>query len=483
MSDDRTAPPGVDVDLHVHPDPPGRDTVSAAPLRVAQPRAVMQMPALPADFWRARKSHWHIRQAAHARLAGADLVLHAVLAKIAAMRSHELYFDSGRGRSSLNYFAGVIGASGVGKTSGTAAVDDELLPVPGYLQAGPDLTGTPEPFLDGLPLGSGEGVAEAYIGLRDVQIDTNRHGDAVLKKVRAVVRHNVSFIVDEGEAFTRLGERTGATLSTTLRSAWVGATIGQANGRDDTTRIVRAHEYALGLVVGFQPHTALPLLSDTATGTAQRFAWVAAADPTLPVEPVEHPGPLLLPISEGDLGTAYAGMMTFPDAIKATLRRDHIAKVRGELAVDERDSQGPLMRCKMSALLALLDGHRDVEEEDWQLAAELWTTSCAVRDHVTEHAAAEKARQAELVTEARVQLAERTAAAVGSVPDRVDRLAVTLAHRVVEAGGLKRGDARRGLASRDRGLYDAAVDRAEAKGLLRTVDGGGLLPPIRAVSA
>jgi hypothetical protein len=36
----------------------------------------------------------------------------------------------------------------------------------------------------------------------------------------------------------------------------------------------------------------------------------------------------------------------------------------------------------------------------------------AVRDTVTERAAAEKARQVELVPEARVQLAERTAAAL-----------------------------------------------------------------------
>jgi hypothetical protein len=90
------------------------------------------MPILPSEFWSARPVHQHIRKAAHSRLASADLVFHAALAKIAAMRSHELWFESGRGRSSLNYFVAVVGPSGIGKTSGAAVVDDVVL-TPAYL--------------------------------------------------------------------------------------------------------------------------------------------------------------------------------------------------------------------------------------------------------------------------------------------------------------------------------------------------------------
>ena len=59
----------------------------------------MRLPILPAAFWDARKNHEHIQRAAHARLVSADLVLHAVLARIAAMRSHELNFNSGRAQA------------------------------------------------------------------------------------------------------------------------------------------------------------------------------------------------------------------------------------------------------------------------------------------------------------------------------------------------------------------------------------------------
>ena len=98
----------------------------------AQPPLPVRLPILPEEFWQARPAHDHIRRAAHSRLASADLVLHAVLAKIAGMRSHELYLDSGRGKSSLNYFVAAVAPSGIGKTTSAAVVDDLLAP-PGYL--------------------------------------------------------------------------------------------------------------------------------------------------------------------------------------------------------------------------------------------------------------------------------------------------------------------------------------------------------------
>src|SRR4051794_38417976 len=113
------------------------------------------MPILPDDFWQARKVFRHIREAAYSRLASGDLVFHGVLAKVAAMRSHELRFDSGFGLgASANYFVAGVGPSGVGKTTSAGVVGD-LTPVPAWLQSrGGDLAD--QPFRDGLPLGSGE---------------------------------------------------------------------------------------------------------------------------------------------------------------------------------------------------------------------------------------------------------------------------------------------------------------------------------------
>lgn len=433
----------------------------------------VRLPILPEEFWEARPLHRQIRRAAHARLVSADLVLHSVLARIAAMRSCELNFDSGRGESSLNYFAAPVGASGVGKTTG-ADVAIGLVDAPRYLE--PPLEDEGELFADGLPIGSGEGIAEVYMGIREEEVGTSKKGDPITRKVRKQVRHNAFVVVDEGETFTRAGERRGATVGATLRSAWSGAVIGQANGRDETTRIIKARSYSLGLVVGFQPVTALPLLTDTATGMAQRFAWVSAVDPTIGDNPDTYPGKLLLPALAKSELDPFTGTMSFPDTVVTELRAEHLAKVRGEVLVPERDSQGPLMRCKLAALLALLDGRTAVDVEDWELSATAWGISCAVRDAVTDLAHTERARQAELVAQARVQLAERQAAAVASVPAKVDRLATVMAARVVDAGGLRRKQARGGMRSDERHLYDQVAERAAELGLVRMAD-GVLLPP------
>ena len=68
-----------------------------APSSAAARSLPVRLPILPEEF-----------RAAHSRLASADLVLHGVLAKIAGMRSHEPYLDSGRGKSSLNYLVAAV---------------------------------------------------------------------------------------------------------------------------------------------------------------------------------------------------------------------------------------------------------------------------------------------------------------------------------------------------------------------------------------
>jgi len=167
---------------------------------------------------------------------------------------------------------------------------------------------------------------------------------------------------------------------------------------------------------------------------------VSAVDPTIPDEHVDHPGPITVALADDTfVNTARKGGITFPEPTISRLRRDHLAKVRGEVVVEERDGQAPLMRCKMAALLALLDGRTAVNDEDWRLAGLMWETSCAFRDAVIDAGRQEKARYEEIKAQLRVQLAERH-------------------------------------------LFDTVAEKAEALGLLRrTLDGGALLPPLLAV--
>jgi hypothetical protein len=329
---------------------------------------------LPDEFWAARPALTRIRRVAHERATSGDVALYSVLTRLAAMTSHTVRADTGVGTpASLNLFAAIIAPTGVGKTQG--------LGVGASLRIG----GVPPAEF---PLGSGEGIAEAYMGeVMEETGDMAKDGSAKKARVRKQVRHNVLLHTDEGQGLNKLIERTGSTVGETLRSAWNGETIGQKNGRSETTRVVEKGSYALGLTIGYQDHTALPLLADVDAGTPQRFMWVWAVDPSIPDDPPDNPFPPGVPIdvvpTELQHAMADAGVtLTFPPAILAAIRRERVSRGQGRLIVDPFHSQRPLMLVKLSGLLARLDGRKEVNEEDCALAGTLWETSDAVRRHV-----------------------------------------------------------------------------------------------------
>lgn len=482
-----------DPDLHATDTPPkygivagisdiaeGSDPATRAPVaeRHPAPKSTLRpaLPNLPPAFWQARKVLDHISRAAHARGRSRDLVFAAVLARLAAMVSPELRFDTGLGTGSLNMFVIGVGPSGTGKST-AAAVARVLLEAPRHLAPETDR------FRDGVPIGSGEGLVETFMGLADQPTgETKANGEPKLRKVRAQVRRNAFVCVDEGETLVKIGERSGATIGPILRSAWIGELLGQANAREETTRILQAGSYSLGLLVGFQPGTALPVLAEAGPGTPQRFLWVAATDPSVPAEPPHYPGPLSIRLVDKGSGFPLAGTIEFAESIRRELWAGNLARVRGEVVDGELDSHRPLQRSKIASLLALLEQRLTVDAEDWDLAGQVVETSAQVRDELVTLGERERARETEERTSAAVERAVRTAAAVSAVDGRLDRLARNLAAKVRAEGRLTHGAARRTMAGRDRGFYDAAVDRGVELNLLVHAE-SGLLPGVGAHAA
>lgn len=439
---------------------------------------------LPEEFWSERPELTHIRRAAHACACSADVVLHATLARMAAMWPHGVRLDSGvRKPASANYFAAVLGPSGSGKSSGVSVAAD-LLPVPPRLRSGG--------FVDN-PLGSGEGLAEAYMGweMRPVAAVADpetgelvqpmgRDGLPKQERVRTQVRHNALFYADEGESLAKMLERTGATIGETLRRAWTGATIGQANGRSETTRIISKGSYALGLVIGFQLETVQSLIADAHAGTPQRFLWAWALDGAQSTTRVADPGPLgdVWPSGESVewiIGAADERPMAFVESIRERLWSEQVAHTRGEQVTEQLDEHEPLTLVKVSAMLASLAGRREVNEDDWRLATIVWQTSCRVRDYAIEYgrwvagkaAAAKRAAYADHESAAETaRLAIRSSAESASV----ERVARRMAIRIHERGPAARRDARSSMAARDRSDFDAALDHAVEMGWIMIND-------------
>jgi hypothetical protein len=151
----------------------------------------------------------------------------------------------------------------------------------------------------------------------------------------------------------------------------------------------------MGLTIGYQPHTAVPMLADVDAGTPQRFLWVWAPDPSVP-EVAPEPFPPGVPLSATGVPGVGLAESTFAASIKARLRSEHRARSRSQASGRPLDSQRPLMLVKLSALLARLDGRSGVTEDDWSLAEVMWACSAAVQDGVlAQEAEAGKVREAE----------------------------------------------------------------------------------------
>jgi hypothetical protein len=248
---------------------------------------------LPEEFWAGREVFQRIRAAAHARCASADAVLLMVLARLAAMKPHAIRVATHRGFAVLNLFIAVIGDSGGGKSCAQGTAADLLRPPSGL------------DFLDAVPVGSGEGIAEAFMGMEGTP------------KKKVQVRHNALFYVDEGAVLAKLAERSGSTLGETLRRGFGGEALGQSNATADRSRLVPYHSYSLGLIVGFQPDAALHLLSEASLGGPQRFLWARAEDPWIP-DHAEWPGGLDITKSVGVLlPFAQPATLTLPLEITA----------------------------------------------------------------------------------------------------------------------------------------------------------------------
>ncbi len=355
------------------------------------------LPYLPDRFWDTRERLALIRQAARFHQVGPDIVLLVVLCRLSAMVSPELRFDLGRGPGSRNLFGGAVGTTGLGKTLANHAAS-RLLLRPSYLCRGDECD--PRKFRDGIGVATGEGMIEAFMGI--VEEETGevhrtsgkgfKAGDPVTERVRKQVRRNAYFFLDEGETLAKLMERTGATIGPTIRSAWSGTTLGQGLADSERSRFIEAFAYSLGMVIGFQPETVQSLLADGAAGTPQRFLWASGYDVNLPDHEFDEVPPFRLPIEHRD-GTPVTGTITGPDWLRRQLRAERRRQVRGEVVVEQADSQEVAMRCKLAALMAVVDGRLQVSDEDWALANLMWDTSSAIRDQLLDLGK----REAELV--------------------------------------------------------------------------------------
>jgi len=443
------------------------DWASGPTERGGNPTPAPKHPAiLDDDFWGSRTSLKHIREAAHASMLSAEAVLGVVLSRVAAWSSHRLRIPRIVGpRSSLTAFSVLVGASGDGKSS-SCGIAADLIRTPSRQ----DKFGN-ELFADQLPVGTGEGIAEAYYGAVEVEDGFAKNGDPKYAVKRTVVRHNAFFFMDEGQALAQLSRRTGSTVMPTLRSAFSGATLGAMNASEERRRIVPGDKYAMGFVMGLQEALAASLLDDADGGTPQRCIWWRSTDPTVPDldylpdwpgelnwQPPEIPvvGDWLVAGSEDPYDLNF-----HPDIVRE-VRQRRLQVVRGEVQLDPLDSHLMLVRLKVAALLAILDERLDVNMDDWALSGKIMENSNSIRTRVIGTLEKVKIDKAQKATAAK--LADSLAIEDGRERAMTKKAMERITRKLAEDGPTIRKVIQSFLSSAQREFLDEALDALIANG-------------------
>lgn len=280
------------------------------------------------------------------------------------------------------------------------------------------------------------------------------------------------FYIDEGGMVAKVNERAGSTWSAYLRSLAVDRALSTTNATTALKRVVPSMSYRAGVVAGFQAETAVPILRDTATGTAQRFLWFSAlSSEDLPTgvgtdaPHVDMAVPNVTALGRGVDGERETYPLTVVQSITDRIKAEQKAFRLGRSIDDQSsDAHRHLLVAKVAALAVLANGGTMIGEQDWAWAESLYAASSAVRDALLD--VAEDKEQA-----ARVEAADRMGAADSRRKEYAgheDRVAQVLMRKVGKLGGsASRRDLQRAVMGKDRHLFVPALDRLVNTGMLR----------------
>lgn len=406
------------------------------------------------SFWERTPVLRHIRQAADSQMLAPMGLLGAVLARLSFVTHVKRELPAMPNRGSLNYFAGLVGAPGAGKSS-IIYQAERLVPTPGF-----DCECGEHAQYSVVPQGSGEGLVHSYFEL----VQQGR------RRVNKRDRDHVLVIVDEIETLLQIGSRASSTIGAVLRSAWSGSECGFSNAASDRRVILPGGSYRVALIAGVQPDRARALFDEAAGGTPQRFVWFQCSGQGAGIWDIEEQGdPPVWPGDLGDLATQKDGgpwkalHVGVDPAIMREVQVEANKVRRGMSALAEMDQHRVFARLRTAALLALLHREDEVTAQWWGMAGEVMAASDAVRGAMLERM---KQAAAEEIKKQGVTAANREFARLAVTGDRVEQLAVRLGELAEKKGRVTRRDLSQTAGGRDRYLLNEAISLAEELDLL-----------------
>jgi Bifunctional DNA primase/polymerase, N-terminal len=383
-----------------------------------------------ATFWSARDELGRIKAYALAHRASPWATLIVVLTRVIAMIPATVVLPKLiGGYASLNLFGGLVGVSGGGKGAAVAAGTDAV-----HLGLNPGF--------DVHTLGSGQGIAHAYMRREEGQ----------------VVQYATSalFIVEEVDLLAQQSRQTGGTLLAEMRRLYMAERLGHLYVDPAKRMPVPTHAYRAGVLVQIQPARAGVILDDSDGGLPQRFLWASTIYPQPDVKP-NAPDPVRWEIPE-PVKEARGRRLELHVCRTAVEAIDAAALARSRGDGDPLDGHRLLCREKAAAALGFLAGHAGITEQDWRLAEIVMNVSDLGRQMCVDAIAAKS-------SEVNRRQAEAEATRTVIIGDRVEeeatqRVARALL-RILSAAGdwVPRGVLRHKLAQRDRARFDEVAER------------------------
>lgn len=435
------------VGSHSRPEPGPLEEVTVVELDTFRHEEPTDLaPSAEEEFWSARPVLTHLHDFARARMVAPWAVLGVTLARALALTPWTVHLPSIVGsRASLNFAIALVAASGGGKGGAEGVAHDAIT----------------MPHLPEHRIGSGEAIAHCLKHRLPARAGGGTDWNSE--------DHNALINLPEVDKLTAQAQRQGATIMPELRAAWSGESLGHVTA-DASRRIpVEKHEYRLALILGVQPGRAGGLLDDADGGFPQRLLWLPAYDRQAP--DMDHLPPCPPPMEwkpprPGVYG--YGGQAV--DVCQQAVREVREARWRANRGEgDPLDGHLLLARLKVATGLGVLDGRYSITDEDWQLAGTIIAKSSGVRAGLV--AELERRKQATNAAAGEAQAARQIL-----VEERTTEAAVKRVCRVVgrklrgEGDWTSRTVLRRAVASRDRGVFEQALEQLVEAGQIELDD-------------
>lgn len=412
-------------------------------------------------FWSSSETRAKIKEEAWARNLNPWGLLCSTLARVSGELDWRVQIPGPPAAAPLNMFVALVGGPGSGKTA-TMSVSSELMG---------------ESRCYWRNAGTGEGLVAMYGRPTSKTEQAQGMGDFIQTVTQAGLE------VDELGSLAGLFERRGQTLADTLKTAWAGGRLGQANAMVETRRNIDPRRYRFSFITGVLLKHAHIILDDADGGLPQRFLWAGmnmgaddwnhAANQDFDPKPFEWPKPAwCAPADEGMLPR----LVRLPAYIRSAVAE---AQRESRLGINELAGHRAQLRVRTAVLLGVMDGHIDPTEADWEASATLMAYSDSVLDNLVERSrvVSLEGRRAKVVEEtvfrAQANLKVTDVVETIQVEKAADRLLKVLEAKQEDPTlGVRPGVAKTAITRSLQPHFDEALDLLETRGLVRRVSEG-----------